>query len=177
MSKQLSTRNNKALKKRIITPDNIGSFIKELPGKSFKCFNDFADQLIKLQIEFVAFAKEHEDLQEKTAESNSQYKSLVERLIDISKDMKDKNPKQYKKLTARIYDTNKKSATFQNVKIKKALIEKAKEISKPEWQDIQIESLVENIFEDYIKMKTQKSEPKRGLKKLAKKVTGDKIGA
>lgn len=113
---------------------------------------EISAELIKLETQIKALKLEHNDSPKVASDTASKYLALAERQKEISKDMKDKKPEQYKKLTARIFETNKKSETFQSVKIKKALIEELK-TSRSQWQDIPVEHMVQSALEHFINPK------------------------
>ncbi len=101
----------KARKNRFMTRENVRSFVALIANKKgFKKFEPFLEK-IKLVLESdVSSEEKGHDLQ------------------DLSLQMKALNPKLYKKLTDKIFDSDKKSENHKSVKIDRRIMEALQQI-------------------------------------------------
>lgn len=100
-------------KKRLITPENCAEFIAALEQPRFSEFHQFAFQIKKAMMPNMR------------CNSTTNYQSQADGLKDISNEMKKLDKDLYKRLTSKVYDSNKKSKTTHTVKINKEIAELA----------------------------------------------------
>ncbi len=133
----------KGRKNRCMTRENVRKFVALISDK--KRFKKFHPLLEKI--------KEVLEIPDSSEGTNQD-------LQDLSTEMKTLDPKLYKKLTDKIFDSDKKSAKHKSVKIDKKLIE----ILQGMYPEFEVkEDLINKALTDLIKTKNQPSTSEKSV--------------